>query len=209
MRGSLVLLVALAAPAWGQGPDSILKKVDDHYNQLSTLRTRYVETYAGMGMTRTEAGTLTLKKPGRMRWAYDMPPGKLFILDGKYAWSYAPGDAQAVRLPESKLDDLRSPLRFLLGHTQLKKELGGISVAAEGSDFRISGVPKGMEQRVKSLSLLVNASGQIEQMKLVEVDGATTSFSFSDQHENVKTGASEFVFVAPAGVGVVDGASPI
>ena len=202
-------MVVLAGAARGQGPETILTKVDEHYNHLKTLRTRYVETYSGMGMTRTESGTLTLKKPGRMRWAYDTPTGKVFILDGKFAWSYAPGDAQAVRMAESKLDDLRSPLRFLLGHTQLRKELSGISVAAEGGGFRISGAPKGLEQRVRFLSLLVDSVGRIEQMALTEVDGTTTAFQFSDQHENVQTTAEEFIFSAPTGVGIIDGVAPI
>ncbi len=94
---------------------SILRKVDDHYNHLATLRAHYREHYAGMGMDRSEEGTLLLKKPGRMLWRYDRPAGKVFVLDGKYAWFYTPGDPQCQRIPAKQLDDLRSPLRFLLG----------------------------------------------------------------------------------------------
>ena len=107
---------------------AIVRKVDDHYNRLNSLSARYTEHYAGMGMDRTESGALLLKKPGRMRWAYDQPAGKVFILDGKFAWFYTPGDPQAQRIPAKQLDDLRSPLRFLLGHTQLTKELDTLTV---------------------------------------------------------------------------------
>ena len=110
-----------------------MRKVDDHYNHLSSLRAHYTERYAGMGMDRTESGTLLLKKPGRMRWSYDKPVGKVFVLDGKFAWFYTPGDAQAQRIPAKQLDDLRSPLRFLLGHTQLKKELDNLTVTPDGA----------------------------------------------------------------------------
>ena len=58
------------------------------------------------------------------------PVGKVFVLDGKFAWFYTPGDAQATRVPAKQLDDLRSPLRFLLGHTQLKKELDNLDGGA-------------------------------------------------------------------------------
>ena len=75
------------------------------------------------------------------------------MLDGKYAWFYTPGDAQAQRVPAKELDDLRSPLRFLLGHTQLKKELDQPDGDAEWRGVSDSGVPKGMEQRVKLLTL--------------------------------------------------------
>src|SRR6202035_5854594 len=127
-----------------------------------------------------------LKKPGRMRWSYAARVGRVFVLDGKFAWFYTPGDAQATRVPAKQLDDLRSPLRFLLGHTQLKKELDSLTVAQDGAGFRISGVPKGMEQRVKLLSLGVTAAGAIERMRLEEVDGSVTEFTFSEMRENMQ-----------------------
>jgi len=189
--------------------DPILRKVDDHYNHLSSLRAAYTEHYAGMGMDRTEAGTLLLKKPGRMRWNYNTPVGKVFLLDGKFGWFYTPGDNQATRIPAKKLDDLRSPLRFLLGHTQLAKELDSLTVAPNGSGHKITGVPKGMAQRVKLLSLTVAASGAIEAMRIEEIDGAVTEFTFSGIQENVPVRDSDFTFTPPAGVTVVDGIAPI
>jgi outer membrane lipoprotein carrier protein len=208
-RAVLLLSLCLAPQLLAQDNDAIVRKVDDHYNHLTSLRTRYTEHYAGMGMDRTESGTLVLKKPGRMRWSYDEPAGKVFVLDGKFAWFYTPGDAQVSRVPAKQVDDLRSPLRFLLGHTQLKKELDGLTVVPDGSGFRISGVPKGMEQRVKLLSLGVTAAGSIERMRLEEMDGAVTEFAFSEMQENVPVKNEDFTFAAPAGVSVVDGLPPI
>jgi outer membrane lipoprotein carrier protein len=191
-----------------QTPD-ILHTVDEHYNHLGSLRTRYVEHYAGMGLNRTESGTLLLKKPGRMRWIYDQPAGKVFVLDGKFAWFYTPGDAQAQRIPAKQMDDLRTPLRFLLGHTELKKELDGISVTPESGGFRIAGIPKGMQNRMKELSLRVTPAGSITAMRLEELDGAVTEFVFSDGQENVPLKDSDFVFVAPPGVTIVNGTTPM
>lgn len=207
----LLMSVCCAAgvPVLAQDDASLIKKVDDHYNHLTSLRCHYTEHYAGMGMDRSEEGTLLLKKPGRMRWNYAEPVGKVFVLDGKFAWFYTPGDTQAQRIPAKELDDLRSPLRFLLGHTQLKKELDGVVVAPEGLGFRISGVPKGLGQRVKSLTLGVTATGAIERMKLEEIDGAVTDFTFSEMQENVPVQDGDFVFAVPAGVSVVDGLKPI
>ena len=204
-----LLLSVCCAPLLAQTNDALVRKVDDHYNHLSSLRAHYTERYAGMGMDRTETGTLLLKKPGRMRWSYDQPAGKVFVLDGKFAWFYTPGDAQAQKIPAKQLDDLRSPLRFLLGHTQLKKELDNLTVTPEGAGFRIAGVPKGMEQRIKLLTLGVTAAGAIETMRMEEVGGAVTEFVFSDMEENVPVKASDFVFTAPAGVSIVNGLPPI
>jgi outer membrane lipoprotein carrier protein len=204
---ALAVFVTVARPA--QAPDPILRKVDDHYNHLSSLRASYSEHYTGMGMDRTESGTLLLKKPGRMRWSYTTPVGKVFILDGKFGWFYTPGDNQATRIDAKKLDDLRSPLRFLLGHTQLEKELDKPVVTPIGSGYRIAGTPKGMSQRVKLLSLTVTSSGAIESIQIEEIDGAVTEFTFSAMQENLSVRDSDFRFNPPAGVAVVDGIAPI
>src|SRR5690348_8242827 len=205
----LLTLVCCAPSLFAQDGTALIRKVDNHYNHLSSLRAHYVERYAGMGMERAESGTLLLKKPGRMRWSYDTPAGKVFVLDGKYAWFYTPGDAEAQRIPAKELDDLRSPLRFLLGHTQLQKELEKVTVTQDGADFKISGVPKGMEQRVKLLTLVVTSDGTIEQMHLEETSGAVTEFTFTNIEENVPVKNSDFVFRPPAGVTIVKGLPPV
>jgi outer membrane lipoprotein carrier protein len=209
LAATILGMVCWASCLAAQDNDALIRKVDEHYNHLSSLRAHYSEHYSGMGMDRSEDGTLLLKKPGRMRWSYATPVGKLFVLDGKFAWFYTPGDAQATRVPAKQLDDLRSPLRFLLGHTQLKKELDNLTVVAAGSGFRIAGVPKGMEQRVKLLTLGVTATGAIESMRLEELDGVVTEFTFSDMQENVPVKDADFVFIPPAGVTVVNGLPPI
>jgi outer membrane lipoprotein carrier protein len=188
---------------------SLAKTVDAHYNHLTSLQSRYTERYVGMGQDRSETGTLILKKPGRMRWAYDTPRGKLFLLDGKSAIFYTPGDTQAQSIPAKQLDDLRSPLRFLLGHTELAKELDGLTLTVVQGGYTLYGVPRGMRQRLHSLALTVDARGQIHAMRLEEIDGATTTFTFTDLHENIPTKDSDFTFTPPPGVVVVAGAAPI
>ena len=210
-----MLLLAVTAGARAQNPtaDALAKKVDAHYNHLHSLETRYTERYQGMGIDRSESGTLTLEKPGRMRWAYDSPAGKLFILDGTNAISYTPGDAEATRFPEKKLDDLRTPLRFLLGHTELQKELKDLSVTLVNLDgqtgYTLWGTPVGMEQRVHALAVTVDARGVIHELRIEETDGAVTTFTFTDMRENVPVTDGEFRFVPPEGVTVIDGGAPI
>ncbi len=45
---------------------------------------------------------LLLKKPGRMKWTYSQPQGKLFVLDGHNAYFYAPGQTEVQRVPCQK-----------------------------------------------------------------------------------------------------------
>lgn len=187
----------------------LAQKVDHHYNHLHTLKAQFTETYEGLGRTRTESGTLLLQKPGRMRWDYSSPAGKLFLLEGKYAYFYTKGDPQVQRIAAKELDDLRSPLRFLLGHTQLEKEIDHLAVlpAADGG-FILSGVPHGQEKRVQRLALTVTPDGAITSIEIRETDGAVTHFTFTGEQPNPPIPPATFRFTPPPGVPVVNAMEP-
>lgn len=205
-------LYAQAHPLSAQNPSAhdLAHRVDQHYDQLDSLKANFTETYAGLGMQRTESGTLLLRKPGQMVWNYSEPPGKIFLLDGKFAWFYSKGDAQVQRMPSKELDDLRSPLRFLLGHTQLEKELDNLAAApAPGGEFILSGQPKGQEKRVTRLALTVMPAGTITAIEVDEADGAITRFTFTGEQPDAEIPATAFHFTPPAGVPVVDAPPPV
>jgi outer membrane lipoprotein carrier protein len=193
--------------------DAVAQLVDSHYNRLHSLRANFTESYEGLGMSRAESGTLLLLKPGRMRWDYTTPAGKLFLIGGKFAWFYVRGATQVQRIPAKELDDLRSPLRFLLGHTQLEKELTGLHFApspASHGEYMLIGQPKGQENRVRRIALaIVPTSGAIAAIEIEETDGATTRFTFSGEETNVAIPNSAFKFTPPAGVPVVDAIPPV
>lgn len=191
-------------------PSQIAARVDRHYNALHSLEVHFVQNYAGMGMHRRESGVLLLKKPGKMRWTYTDPDGKLFILDGHDGYFYSPGETEAQKVPEKQLDDLRSPLRFLLGHTELEKELQHLTVTTTGNGlYVLAGVPKGLEERVSSLKITASADGTIHAMTITETDGVTNDFDFSGEADNVPAPNTAFVFTPPPGVHVVTGLPPV
>ena len=188
----------------------LAQRVDHHYNTLQSLKADFEESYQGLGIKRTETGTMYLAKPGRMKWDYTSPAGKVFVLDGKFAWFFSPGDAQVQRLPAKELDDLRSPLRFLLGHTELEKELNGLTAAPRANGgFTLAGQPKGLEKRVRSFRLSVTPDGTITAIEIEEMDGALTHFSFSSQQQNLALPAETFRFTPPKDVPVVDAPPPV
>jgi outer membrane lipoprotein carrier protein len=211
----------LSTCLWGQqhppaaneaAPDvhELARRVDQHYNKLHSLKASFTESYVGLGMHRQESGTLLLVKPGRMRWDYASPAGKIFLLDGKFAWFYTQGDAQVQRIPAKQLDDLRSPLRFLLGHTELEKELINLTLkTAPGGSFTLTGQPKGQEKRIPRLTLTVTAAGAITGIEIEEVDGAITGFTFSEETPNPPIPPNAFRFTPPAGIPVIDALPPV
>jgi outer membrane lipoprotein carrier protein len=206
----LFLAASLSAQQNLPSAHELAQRVDRHYDQLQSLKAGFSESYSGLGMTKTESGTLYLRKPGRMMWRYSSPQGKVFLLDGKYAWFYTQGDAQVQRIPASELDDLRSPLGFLLGRTQLEKELTSLTLAAAPNGlFTLSGQPKGQEKRVTKLALTVTREGAIMGIEVDEADGAVTQFTFTDEQPDAEIPAETFRFTPPAGIPVVDAMPPV
>jgi outer membrane lipoprotein carrier protein len=209
---SLALFLALAPGfAWAAQPDlsEIAHAVDDHYDHIRTLEAQFTEIYQGSGMSRTESGTLWLKKPGKMRWEYRSPKAKLFVSDGQTGWFYVPAENQARRMSMKKLDDLRSPLGLLLGKAKLEKELRGLSLAPDESpmapgDVLLRGVPRGLEGRVNEVLLEVNPAHEIVRIVLDQEDGSTTEYEFRDQKADIPVEEKSFHFSPPAGVEVTD-----
>ncbi len=188
----------------------LASKVDKHYNNLRSMRAQFTETYNGAGTSRTESGTLWLKQPGKMRWEYAEPRKKLFVSDGKTAWFYVPGEQQARKAPVSKIDDIRSPLRFLLGKTKLLKEFHELGFAPNikpviPGDLVMRGSPKGMEDRISLVILEVSPEGRIDRIMLEEIDGALTEFRFTNEVENLQVADNLFKFEPPPGVEIVTG----
>jgi outer membrane lipoprotein carrier protein len=188
---------------------TIASAVDNRYNHLQSLQAEFTEIYRGNGMDRTESGTLWLKKPRKMRWEYRSPREKLFVTDGQDAWFYVPGESQVRREPFKKLEDLRSPLGFLLGKTKLEKELQGLSVASDiqplaAGDVVLRGVPKGMGDRVTQVRLEITPDSRISRIEIEEVDGGVTEYRFSRQKENIAVEDTRFRFTPPPGVETIE-----
>jgi outer membrane lipoprotein carrier protein len=205
----VVLILASSAFTSDSSVSQIASRVDRRYNHLTTLKSQFHESYRGAGLTRDESGELWLQKPGKMRWQYEQPTSKLFVVDGKDAFFYVPSERQVRRMPAKKLDDFRSPIRYLLGHTKLQNEFEKLSISSEppkqAGNVVIEGVPKGMEDRVQRVVLEINPNDQIVRIAIEEIDGSVTEFTFRDIQENVAVSSNLFHFIPPPGVEIVEG----
>ena len=216
----MVLVMTLAIPAEADDVHQLARAVDDHYNHLHSLESDFTEIYRGDGVERVESGTLRLKKPRKMRWEYRSPSEKLFVSNGQVVWFYLPAERQLRKTTLRKLDDVRSPLAFLLGKTKLENELGGLSKAVDQSplqpgDTVLRGVPQNMAPQnngqpnttgqVSEVLLEITPADQIVRIVLSDADGATTEFRFAGWKENVEMSDDSFSFTPPKGVETVEG----
>jgi len=185
--------------------DALLKRVETRYNQAKTLQVLFHEDYTPPGRAkRTESGTLVLRKPGKMRWDYDQPKGKLFVSDGKYLWLYTPLENRAEKMKLKESDDMRAPLAFLLGKLDFQKEFRNLQAKQEGPDMRITAAPKTDNLPYSAVEFLVAPDQRIKLVKVTGFDHSVLEFRLDEEKVDPPLDAKLFQFQVPKGARLVE-----
>jgi outer membrane lipoprotein carrier protein len=162
-----VLLAVLALPALAADSslDPLLDAVEHRYNSITSLQVSFEETFTAAGRgRRAESGELFLRKPGRMRWVYSQPAGKLFVSDGKSLFYYNPITKQAEKLKLNESEDLRAPLAFLLGKLDFQKDFQGLRSRSDPNGTVITAQPKSDKLPYSQVEFLVGPQNEIRSL---------------------------------------------
>ncbi|MGA2274002.1 MAG: outer membrane lipoprotein carrier protein LolA [Bryobacteraceae bacterium] len=192
----------LAVSAFGADPQlgSLLATVEARYNHAKTLQVLFQEQYTRQGEPhRVEGGRLRLRKPGKMRWDYTEPQGKLFVCDGKYLYLYTPADNRAQRMKLKETEDMRAPLAFLLGKLHFDREFRSLQADRVGGGWRIMAEPKTDDLPYRAVEFVVAQDGRIEEVKVTSYDQAVLDFHFDQETVDPPLSAGLFQFQLPAG----------
>jgi len=201
----MVGLLAVSAFAADAPLDTLLKNVEARYNRAKTLQVLFTEVYTPHGSgKRVEGGTLLLRKPGRMRWEYSQPKGKLFVGDGKYLWLYTPSEKRAEKMKMQESDDMRAPLAFLLGKLHFDKEFQHLQGAPEGSATRITAEPKTDTLPYSKVEFVVSPDAQIRGLRVTYFDKSILEFTFDQEKLDPALDSKLFQFQLPAGATLED-----
>ena len=199
----LVCLLAVSAFAADTPLADLLKTVEQRYNRIDTLQVLFREDYTRTGHARrSESGVLELRKPGRMRWDYSDPKGKLAVCDGKVFWTYYPSENKVEKLPLRESDD--APLAFLLGKLNFNKEFRNLQGKPEGSDTRVTAEPKTDNLPYSAVEFLVTAQGRIREVKVTRFDNSLMGYTFDQEKMGPKLDDKLFQFQVPKGAEVVE-----
>lgn len=207
------LLLLLAGVAWTQALplSQLVETLDGRYNSMHSWEADFTQTYTSGLTTRSESGKLYLQKPGRMRWDYTQPVVKHFIVNGSDVWQYTAGDNEATVTEIKNEADLRTPLRFLLGHTDLNKELDRLSYSGlvpwHAGDYVIHGYPHADEAGSwREVWIEITPVYEIDRLVIVGVDGSQNDIRLSHIRPNVELDRGLFDFKPPPGVRIVPAA---
>jgi outer membrane lipoprotein carrier protein len=208
MCAALLACLLVAAPA-AQSSDSargLVRAIEQHHARTQDMVARFTQSYrSGMlGREIVERGTVSIKRPGRMRWEYKDPEAKLFVSDGRTFYFYVPSDKQVV---VSEQDTSRSlAARLLTGQGGILDEfVATLEEPVEEGVLRLRLQPRQPQADVERATVDAEPGGRIRSVLLEDAQGNRTRFRFEDVRENTGLADGLFRFEPPKGVEVIRG----
>lgn len=202
--------VAQEAPSTNlrETPDAaaMMRLVQARYEQVSDFQAsfRQVVTTRSPRRTFTRSGTVWFKRPGKMRWDYEVPDRVHYVSDGDVLWSYDVAEATAWRLPV-RHSDLYHALGFLTGSARLA-EVFEATVGPARSDglvpLRLT--PRQATDAYRAVTLFVDPrTGETRETEVEDPIGNLSRIRF-DNPSFAPLPDSGFIFRPPKGVTVKD-----
>ena len=155
-----------------------------------------------------------------MRWEYESPEQKLFIVDGANVWFYVPADRTVSRAKVKESSDWRTPLALLTGKSDLAKLCRTIEFVdpskTENPEDRATNadnnvlrcIPKreaaDADQEIREVLLESDPEAHLVRLIIRQPGNLETEFRFANWQENLPIVEAKFHFAPPPGVTVVD-----
>ena len=151
------------------------------------------------------SGMVYFRRPGKMLWRYKDPKGQLILADGEYLYYYQPEEKQVIKSRLSKAFLSDTPLSFMLGIGDLKRDFNGTLIGTETDHFVIQLTPNEELGGVGELRLGVGKGDfDILWARIEDVVGNVTTIRFSDIQREVGFADSIFQLQVPEGVDVIE-----
>jgi outer membrane lipoprotein carrier protein len=142
-----------------------------------------------------------------MRWEYEKPESRLFLIDGKTLWSYSSSERQAMSQDVGGVLTT-GPIGILFGMSSLRRDFQVRPIvhagAKDGSEYLLELTPKGKDLSFKRVILGVDReSFFIQRLTVFDLYGNTTVVELSKQKTNGGLKDELFRFSPPPGTDVV------
>lgn len=145
-------------------------------------------------------GTIALAHPLKIRWEQASPDETLFVSDGKKTFYFDAFSEQVTIMNTNGLIDT-TPFILLTTRDSAQWEKYQISNIKQG--YRITPKP-GIDSQVEILDISFNKVQNLSAIKVTDLSGQVSSFTFKESRVNGKLAGSLFSFKIPEGVVVDD-----
>ena len=211
---SIVLIFTLLSVNLSQAKtleQHALDAVQMNYEKVLTYEADFTQKSYIKMMDKTQdvKGTVSIKKPGKMKWTYGAPDTQILISNGSTLWLYVPDEEQATKVPIESIYSSNTPALFLAGKGKLTQTFNVENVNLDKDPISITLTPKANDQALTRLQLLATKKNyQIIGSTVYDKLGNKTEIRFSNIKTNRDIPDKTFQFQAPANVEVLDYTKP-
>src|SRR5213594_1837090 len=132
----------------------------------------------GLPRPQVEKGTVYLLRPGRMRWDYEVPRGKLAIADGRKSYVYLPEERQVLVAPLDP-QGTRTGIGLLLNRVDLVGSFEiGWGPGAETGPRPLLLRPRAPRTEYDSLLLFTGPDHLVRELAIVDPLGRRVTYRF-------------------------------
>ena len=182
----------------------VLSRLQRHYRDTNSFSAKFNEVITTVGAPKRErSGTVSFRKPGRMRWEFGAPEVQTIVSDGEMLYSYDPELNQVVQTPLKQALKSSSATSFLLGMGNINRDFKAAFANQIASDGLVHLLLDSKGGGYKIEIGLDPKSYNLMTLTLTDQLGDVTKVNFSDIHNNVELPDSAFAFETPAGADVV------
>jgi outer membrane lipoprotein carrier protein len=205
----IIALLLSAGTLRADAAGDLAAKVQAAYDKAPSYSARFEQEslVKATGNTTRAEGTVTFKKPGKMRWIYVKPVDQEIISDGKQVWIYQPEDKQVVVGSAAKILKNRASITFLAGEGRLGDEFNirsGTLPAGTAKGSVLELTPKKTDASVTRVLLVADpATGFVSESWVYDFMGNSTRVRFLSPQVGKKVADSHFVFIPPAGIDII------
>ncbi|MEM6487470.1 MAG: outer membrane lipoprotein carrier protein LolA [Pseudomonadota bacterium] len=201
---ALLALAPVAGP-WGRGDGSAaaqtqfggdeqrdLARISNYLNGTTTLQGAFVQVGPDGDVS---TGAFFLRRPGRVRFEYDLPNPTLIVADGTWVGVI---DRRARTLDRFPLS--RTPLDLLLSDRVDLRTAGAVTAIERGGGrIRVTAIDPDAADQGSISMIFSDAPLQLIQWVVVDAQGLTTTVALSDIRANVAIDGGMFFIEDPSG----------
>ena len=208
---ALTAFTALTASLHAQDAPSALRRAENAYRTLTSLRAefRQVITNPMLGGPETSTGTLFLLKPDRFAMRFAEPEGDRLVADGEWLWAYTPSTVpgQVIRQPVPRFGAATPNLFAQFVDRPLERYtatyVGRDTVAGDEVDM-VRLVPNADNLGFRQATIGIStATGMLRRVNLIEDSGQRRRLELLRIESDAEVPAAEVTFTVPRGVRVV------
>lgn len=213
---SAVCLLATLINVAGQtsstaSPEDVATSLQKKYDTIKDFSADFVQVYEGgpLKRKREERGTLLVKKPGKMRWAYKAPDEKVFVSDGTRLYQHFPHENRVIVGPAPEGN--QAAVLFLAGRGNLTRDFTvTFNQGTNPNSWTLHLVPRQPQPGYDWLEITASRDSlKLLAFTVGEAQGSRSTFTLSNFKENPGLADKQFAFSIPNGAEVINDGGPV